>query len=312
MGRFGFAVLRRAGAASDDEDDNRTPQGASAVGDPFSVDQSHVSNQAEFAASDQPGGLSEQSRQGLSDVDAAQMTLVERPVDVCVRSAKESTDGGAATEWNSHVNEPSFATILVSNMRAAAAASTSDACVLPQPLSPGEAVGAVPCDDEIIVRAYYPHDPHTPQLSPAHLAQVVDLLGRRCTAGGKELRATRTLVPLVQRLAHAASAATQTDLSMTEGIHGRKAFLDAHHIRLLQIELLVAFGGGQVKGAALLTKSPTGSSSRGFVVLQLLAVQMDAENRTLRAQGIRLLSGSLFFTTSHYLVLLPACSSHPI
>ena len=40
---------------------------------------------------------------------------------------------------------------------------------------------------------------------------------------------------------------------MTEGIHGRKAFLDTY-IRLLQIELLVAFGGGRVKGAALLTR----------------------------------------------------------
>ena len=60
----------------------------------------------------------------------------------------------------------------------------------------------MPCDDEIIVRAYYPHDPHTPR-SLRHLAQVVDLLGRRCTAGGKYGGA---LVPLVQRLAHAASA----------------------------------------------------------------------------------------------------------
>ena len=107
-------------------------------------------------------------------------------------------------------------------------------------------------DESISINMIRPQEQN--QLTTKQMNAVIDLLGRRCTEGGKGLRATRTLVPVVQRLVAGPNTPTvSTDLTMAFGLQAamgtrRLRELDAAVVRELQVELLVALRGERVHG----------------------------------------------------------------
>ena len=112
-------------------------------------------------------------------------------------------------------------------------------------------------DESISIVSIRPQEQN--YLTTNQMHAVIDLLGRRCTEGGKGLRATRTLVPVVQRLVAGPNTPTvSTDLTMAFGLQAATGTrrllreLDAAVVRELHVELLVAMRGERVHGCTKL------------------------------------------------------------
>ena len=105
-----------------------------------------------------------------------------------------------------------------------------------------------------------------------HMQRAVELLGRRCSPHGDVARATRTLIPIVHRLAYGTRYSTYDKCVIALGVGNREVELDGPLARELEVDILIALHGDEVTGAALLTKAAPAGRVSGFVVVQLLAV----------------------------------------
>ena len=142
--------------------------------------------------------------------------------------------------------------------------------------------------------AFRPDD-RVPRLSADQLERVIDLLGRRCVADAENKRAVRTLVPLVRRLVGRGPHAESFAPAFTLGLHGASKVLNEAAVAELNVEMLVDLCDGEVQGAAVLSKTFT-TATRGFVVLQLIAVEESVEKSGV---GSRILEAACALAVEH-------------
>lgn len=157
-------------------------------------------------------------------------------------------------------------------------------------------------------------------LSSSHRAQVVQLLGRRCSAKGSASRrslhgrvlvpaATDTLAPLVHLLLCGVLPSNGA-LRVTLGLRAKPRVLDDATVRMLDVTLLMVLDADAktVIGAALLTKSAPRAGLPGFVVTQLVAVHEKVEGHGI---GSVLLEASCAVAVAYDpsgSLVVPACA----
>ena len=186
--------------------------------------------------------------------------------------------------------------------------------LLPDPLDLTKASGLF---------AWRPNEVSATRIDVNQVEQVIGLLGRRCVNDGSQKRGSRTLMPLVRRLVGYQGRSTGTTPIMptiTFGLQEAQACARgsgrADHVREvndaciaeLDVELLLALKDGHVQGAALLTKTAPSGTDRGFVVLQLIAVEETVEHKGV---GSSLLDAACTVARVHNVkgsLLVPATS----